>query len=46
MTTNKPFDIPRYQFFEAFEEVKTNKGAAGIDGENLFKYEEELDDNL
>ena len=46
MTTNKPFDIPRYQFFEAFEEVKTNKGAAGIDKETLSKYEEKLDDNL
>lgn len=44
--TSKPFDIPRYQFFEAFEEVKTNKGAAGIDGESISKYEEKLEDNL
>ena len=44
--TNKPFDIPRYQFFEAFEEVKKNKGAPGIDKVSITKFEEELDDNI
>jgi len=44
--TNKPFDIPRYQFLEAFEEVKTNKGAAGVDGVSIARFEEKLEDNL
>jgi group II intron reverse transcriptase/maturase len=44
--TNKPFDIPRYQFHEAFEEVKANKGAPGIDEVSIRQYEEALDDNL
>jgi group II intron reverse transcriptase/maturase len=44
--SNKPFDIPRYQFIEAFEEVKTNKGAPGIDGVSIATFEEKLEDNL
>ena len=44
--TNKPFDIPRYHYHEAFEEVRTNKGAAGVDRESIADYEENLDGNL
>jgi len=44
--TNKPFDIPRYLFDEAFEEVKRNKGAAGIDQQSIKEYEGNLDNNL
>ena len=43
---NKPFDIPRYQYFEAFEEVRMNNGAAGIDGQSIKDFEDNLDDNL
>jgi len=44
--TNKPFDISRYQFTEAFEEVRRNKGAAGVDGQTIEYYERGLDGNL
>ena len=44
--TNKPFDIPRYQYLEAFEEVRENKGAAGADGITIADYEGNLEGNL
>jgi hypothetical protein len=28
----KPFDIPKREVWEAFKKVKTNQGAAGVDG--------------
>jgi RNA-directed DNA polymerase len=31
---------------EAFQAVKKNKGAPGVDGVTIAKYEEKLDDNL
>jgi group II intron reverse transcriptase/maturase len=42
----KPFDIDRQLFMEAFEEVRRNKGAAGVDGVTVAAFEERLDDNL
>jgi RNA-directed DNA polymerase len=31
-TTNKPFMIEKRQVYEAYKAVKSNKGAAGVDG--------------
>jgi len=44
--TNKPFDIPRCQFIEAFKEVREKKGSAGIDNQTIEAFEGRLDDNL
>jgi RNA-directed DNA polymerase len=46
MKDSKPFEISRFAFVQAFKEVKTNKGSAGIDGISIQDYEENLDCNL
>jgi RNA-directed DNA polymerase len=45
-TTNKPFMIEKRQVFEAYKAVKSNKGAAGVDGQTLEQFEEDLEGNL
>jgi group II intron reverse transcriptase/maturase len=42
----KPFTIPREWFGEAFKQVKANGGVAGVDGQTIQGFEENLDDNL
>jgi RNA-directed DNA polymerase len=42
----KPFDISKWVVFEAYEKVKANKGAAGVDGESIAEFEENLEGNL
>jgi len=42
----KPFEIPKTVVWRAFELVRANKGAAGVDGETLAEYEKNLKDNL
>jgi len=42
----KPFDIPRRLVWEAYKEVKANRGAAGIDGESIEAFEADLKGNL
>jgi RNA-directed DNA polymerase len=42
----KPFDISKQEVWEAYEKVKANKGAAGVDGCSLEDFETELRDNL
>jgi len=42
----KPFDIPKSLVWEAYKEVKANRGAAGIDGESMEAFEADLKDNL
>jgi RNA-directed DNA polymerase len=46
MNKTKPYEISRYVVLEAFERVKANKGAAGIDGESLEAFEADLKNNL
>ena len=46
MKTAKPFEISKEIVFEAYKRVKANKGAAGIDGETIEEFEENLKDNL
>jgi group II intron reverse transcriptase/maturase len=45
-TTGKPFDIDKKQVLEAFKAVKSNGGAAGVDGETLEQFEADLKRNL
>jgi retron-type reverse transcriptase len=42
----KPFAIPKSMVWEAWRRVKANKGAPGVDGEDLAQFEADLGDNL
>ena len=46
MSTTKPYCISKQKVWEAYEKVKANKGAAGIDGESIEEFEKNLKDNL
>ena len=43
---SKPFAIPKQLVWEAYRQVKANKGAAGVDGVTLGAFESDLRDNL
>ncbi len=43
---SKPFDIPKRLVWRAWEQVKANKGAAGVDGESIADFEVEVRNNL
>jgi RNA-directed DNA polymerase len=42
----KPFAIPKQLVWEAWRQVKVNKGAAGVDGQDLDSFETDLKSNL
>jgi len=42
----KPYQISKHLVWEAYQKVKANKGAAGVDGESLQAFEAKLKDNL
>jgi RNA-directed DNA polymerase len=42
----KPFEISKRLIWEAFQHVKANDGAAGVDRESIEKFESNLKDNL
>ena len=42
----KPFAIPKSMVWEAWRRVKANKGAPGVDGQDLEEFEADLRDNL
>ena len=46
MSQAKPYVISKWQVWRAFELVKANAGAAGIDKQTIADYEENLQDNL
>jgi RNA-directed DNA polymerase len=45
-TAGKPFDIPKGLVVAAFERVKANGGAAGVDGVSVAEFEKDLRGNL
>ena len=42
----KPFDISKRAVWEAYQKVKANKGAPGVDGVSIEEFEKDLKDNL
>jgi len=42
----KSFQIPKQLVWEAYRRVKANKGAAGVDGQSMAGFEEDLGNNL
>ena len=42
----KPFDISKQEVWVAYKRVKENRGAAGIDGQSISEFEENLSGNL
>ena len=42
----KPFGIPKSMVWEAYQRVKANKGAAGVDGQSVEQFEQDLRNNL
>ena len=42
----KPFCITKRQVWEAYKRVKANQGAAGVDGQSIEAFEEDLEGNL
>lgn len=46
MEEAKPFCISKREVLEAYKRVKTNGGAAGVDGQSIEEFEEDLRNNL
>ena len=46
MDKTKPYEISKHKVWEAYQLVKANKGAAGVDEESIEKFEAKLKDNL
>jgi len=42
----KPYVIPKQLVWDAYQRVKANRGAAGVDGESLAAFEHDLKGNL
>src|SRR5712671_328481 len=45
-TTDKPFSIDKKRVYEAYKAVKSNAGAAGVDGQTIEQFEADLQNNL
>src|SRR5262245_29871949 len=44
--STKPYDIAKRAVWEAYQQVKANRGAAGIDDETIAMFEQNLPKNL
>jgi RNA-directed DNA polymerase len=42
----KPFEISKWEVWEAYKRVKANQGAAGVDAESITDFERDLKNNL
>jgi RNA-directed DNA polymerase len=45
-SVGKSFDIPKTLIWKSYLKVSGNKGAAGIDGQSLADFEQDLQNNL
>jgi group II intron reverse transcriptase/maturase len=45
-SSGKPFEISKREVWQAWEKVKANKGAPGVDGYSLEEFEADLKNNL
>ncbi|MCA1821260.1 MAG: group II intron reverse transcriptase/maturase, partial [Pseudonocardia sp.] len=43
---DKPFDIDKWVVWEAYQRVKANRGAAGVDGMSIAEFEQDRDKHL
>jgi group II intron reverse transcriptase/maturase len=46
MDSAKPFCISKREVFEAYKQVRKNRGSAGVDGQTMADFEANLKDNL
>lgn len=46
MSKAKSFSISKQEVYDAYRQVRANKGAAGVDKQTIEKFEEKLEDNL
>jgi len=46
MSEAKPFSISKQEVWEAYQKVKANQGAAGVDGQSIAEFETRVKDNL
>ena len=46
MNEAKPYRISKQEVWKAYEKVKANKGAAGVDEESIEDFDKRLKDNL
>jgi len=46
VTSVKPFVIPKRLVWDAYQRVKANRGAAGVDGQSISDFDQELSRNL
>ena len=46
MSEARPFAIPKQLVWDAYQRVKANRGAAGVDGVSLAAFETDLKNNL
>src|SRR3974377_2333227 len=46
MSEARPYSISKWEVWKAYEKVKANKGAAGVDEQSIQGFERKLKDNL
>lgn len=46
MKDGKPYEIPKQAVMKAYKKVRSNKGSAGIDGQDIEEFEKDLKGNL
>jgi RNA-directed DNA polymerase len=46
VSSAKPFDISKRDVWDAYKRVKANRGGAGVDGQSITEFEENLAKNL